>query len=144
VSFSQSLLQRAIPVPHQSLCAEMTEELCFTLRCHGSRQRPALKRQCSKCIPGTTYVPAGLELPPHPPSNGLHSQVIRVDSKLISVIAQIMLQCNTAYGQSALITTIICEFLPLGVASCCASIQLVPYDAVNRNKVSMTRRGQNI
>jgi hypothetical protein len=27
-------------------------------------------------------------------------------------------------------------FSPLGVASCCASIQLVPYDAVNRNKVS--------
>jgi hypothetical protein len=27
--------------------------------------------------------------------------------------------------------------LPLGVASCCASIQLVPYDAVNRNKVSI-------
>ncbi|PNF31224.1 Glutamate receptor ionotropic, kainate 2, partial [Cryptotermes secundus] len=66
---------RAIPVPHQSLCAEMTEELCFALKCRGSRQRPALKRQCSKCIPGTTYVPAGLELPPHPPSNGLHSQV---------------------------------------------------------------------
>ncbi|PNF31226.1 Glutamate receptor ionotropic, kainate 2, partial [Cryptotermes secundus] len=65
---------RAIPVPHQSLCAEMTEELCFALKCRGSRQRPALKRQCSKCIPGTTYVPAGLELPPHPPSNGLHSQ----------------------------------------------------------------------
>jgi ionotropic kainate glutamate receptor 2 len=76
VLFSQSPLQRAIPVPHQSLCAEMTEELCFTLKCHGSRQRPALKRQCSKCIPGTTYVPAGLELPPHPPTNGLHSQVI--------------------------------------------------------------------
>ncbi|PSN32521.1 Glutamate receptor ionotropic, partial [Blattella germanica] len=42
---------RAIPAPHQSLCAEMTEELCFALRCRGSRQRPALKRQCSKCIP---------------------------------------------------------------------------------------------
>jgi hypothetical protein len=28
-------------------------------------------------------------------------------------------------------------FLPLGVASCCASIQLVPYDAVNRNKFSI-------
>jgi hypothetical protein len=27
--------------------------------------------------------------------------------------------------------------LPLGVASCCASIQLVPYDAVNSNKVSI-------
>jgi hypothetical protein len=28
-------------------------------------------------------------------------------------------------------------FLPLSVASCCVSIQLVPYDAVNRNKVSI-------
>jgi hypothetical protein len=28
-------------------------------------------------------------------------------------------------------------FLSLGVASCCASIQLVPYDSVNRNKVSI-------
>jgi hypothetical protein len=28
-------------------------------------------------------------------------------------------------------------FLPLGVASCCASIQLVPCDAVNCNKVSI-------
>jgi hypothetical protein len=28
-------------------------------------------------------------------------------------------------------------FLPLGVASRCASIQLVPYGAVNRNKVSI-------
>jgi hypothetical protein len=28
-------------------------------------------------------------------------------------------------------------FLPLGVASCCVSIQLVPYDTVNRNKVSI-------
>jgi hypothetical protein len=28
-------------------------------------------------------------------------------------------------------------FLPLGVASCCASIQLVPCDSVNRNKVSI-------
>ncbi|GFG36474.1 hypothetical protein Cfor_11813 [Coptotermes formosanus] len=55
----------------------MTEELCFALRCHGSRQRPALKRQCSKCMPGTTYVPAALDLPPHPPTNGLHSQVTK-------------------------------------------------------------------
>ncbi|XP_067008296.2 glutamate receptor ionotropic, kainate 2 [Anabrus simplex] len=62
---------RAAPAPHQSLCSEMAEELCFALRCRGSRQRPALKRQCSKCIPGTTYVPTVLELPP---SNGLRSQ----------------------------------------------------------------------
>jgi hypothetical protein len=30
-------------------------------------------------------------------------------------------------------------FLPLSVASCCASIQLVPYDAVNRYKVSIRK-----
>jgi hypothetical protein len=102
-SFSKSPLQRAIPVPHQSLCAEMTEELCFALKCRGSRQRPALKRQCSKCIPGTTYVPAGLELPPHPPTNGLHSQVI--DSKFINVIYSV----TQDHGQSALIITIVCE-----------------------------------
>lgn len=41
----------------QSLCSEMAEELRFALRCHGSRQRPALKRNCIKCTPGTTYVP---------------------------------------------------------------------------------------
>ncbi|XP_021939205.1 uncharacterized protein LOC110839364 isoform X2 [Zootermopsis nevadensis] len=74
VTLVHAMKKRAVPVPHQSLCAEMTEELCFALRCRGSRQRPALKRQCSKCIPGTTYVPAALELPPHPPSNGLRSQ----------------------------------------------------------------------
>lgn len=65
--------RRTIPTPHQSLCAEMAEELCFALRCRGSRQRPALKRQCSKCVPGTTYVPAAFDLP-HPPNNGLRSQ----------------------------------------------------------------------
>ncbi|BES87770.1 glutamate receptor, ionotropic kainate [Nesidiocoris tenuis] len=47
----------------QSLCAEMADELCFALRCRGSRQRPALKRQCSKCATGPTYVPA---VPPAP------------------------------------------------------------------------------
>ncbi|XP_049838254.1 glutamate receptor ionotropic, kainate 2-like isoform X4 [Schistocerca gregaria] len=64
---------RATPAPHQSLCAEMAEELCFALRCRGSRQRPALKRQCSKCAPaasGAPYVPAVLDLPP---ANGLRS-----------------------------------------------------------------------
>ncbi|XP_059470905.1 glutamate receptor ionotropic, kainate 2-like isoform X3 [Neocloeon triangulifer] len=65
---------RSVTAPHQSLCAEMTDELCFALRCRGSRQRPALKRQCSRCIPSNTYVPAGLDLPPHPPPpNGLQS-----------------------------------------------------------------------
>jgi hypothetical protein len=38
--------------------------------------------------------------------------------------------------QNCTITKIL-NFLPLGVASCCATIQLVPYDAVNRNKVSI-------
>ncbi|XP_024084773.1 glutamate receptor ionotropic, kainate 2-like [Cimex lectularius] len=47
----------------QSLCSEMADELCFALRCRGSRQRPALKRQCSKCADGPTYVPA---VPPAP------------------------------------------------------------------------------
>uniref|UniRef100_A0A1B6EA31 Glutamate receptor ionotropic, kainate 2 n=1 Tax=Clastoptera arizonana TaxID=38151 RepID=A0A1B6EA31_9HEMI len=47
----------------QSLCSEMAEELRFAVRCHGSRQRPALKRSCTRCSPGTTYVPAALDLP---------------------------------------------------------------------------------
>lgn len=33
----------------QSLCAEMTQELCYALQCYGPRQRPTLKRQCLKC-----------------------------------------------------------------------------------------------
>lgn len=44
----------------QSLCSEMAEELRFAVRCHGSRQRPALKRTCAKCNPATTYVPGTL------------------------------------------------------------------------------------
>ncbi|XP_018578371.1 glutamate receptor ionotropic, kainate 2-like isoform X3 [Anoplophora glabripennis] len=71
--------KRSASAPHQSLCSEMGGELCFALRCRGSRQRPALRRQCSKCLPGVTYVPALLDIPPHPPepptrappSNGL-------------------------------------------------------------------------
>ncbi|EEC19136.1 EAA5, putative, partial [Ixodes scapularis] len=47
----------------QSLCSEMAEELRFAVRCRASRQRPALRRQCSKCIPGTTYVPSAMDLP---------------------------------------------------------------------------------
>ncbi|KAL0280927.1 UNVERIFIED_CONTAM: hypothetical protein PYX00_002077 [Menopon gallinae] len=47
----------------QSLCSEMAEELRFAVRCHGSRQRPALKRSCTRCSPGTTYVPAALDMP---------------------------------------------------------------------------------
>lgn len=44
----------------QSLCSEMAEELRFAVKCHGSRQRPALKRNCTKCSPGqhTTFVPS--------------------------------------------------------------------------------------
>lgn len=44
----------------QSLCSEMAEELRFAVKCHGSRQRPALKRNCAKCSPGqhTTFVPS--------------------------------------------------------------------------------------
>lgn len=33
----------------QSLCTEMTQELCYALQCYGPRQRPTLKRQCLKC-----------------------------------------------------------------------------------------------
>ncbi|XP_071541830.1 glutamate receptor ionotropic, kainate 2-like isoform X7 [Panulirus ornatus] len=57
-------------IDRQSLCAEMAEELCFAMRCRGSRQRPALRRQCSRCVPGATYVPAGLEAP-HINGNGV-------------------------------------------------------------------------
>uniref|UniRef100_A0A8D8YFR0 Glutamate receptor ionotropic, kainate 2 n=1 Tax=Cacopsylla melanoneura TaxID=428564 RepID=A0A8D8YFR0_9HEMI len=33
----------------QSLCLEMTDELCFAIKCRGSRQKPALRRKCSNC-----------------------------------------------------------------------------------------------
>lgn len=51
----------------QSLCSEMAEELRFAIRCHGSRQRPALKRNCVKCSPAGqhTYVPSSFALPHH-------------------------------------------------------------------------------
>lgn len=45
-------------VDRQSLCSEMAEELRFAMHCHGSKQRPALKRTCHKCVPSSTYVPA--------------------------------------------------------------------------------------
>ncbi|XP_069180620.1 glutamate receptor ionotropic, kainate 2 [Procambarus clarkii] len=58
----------------QSLCSEMAEELRFALRCHGSRQRPALKRNCQQCVPGTTHVPEGTtDLPQANGENGLVS-----------------------------------------------------------------------
>ncbi|KAL1516627.1 hypothetical protein ABEB36_000512 [Hypothenemus hampei] len=59
--------KRAPNVPHQSICSEMGGELCFALRCRGSRQRPALRRQCSKCLAGTTYQSCPLDIPHHPP-----------------------------------------------------------------------------
>nr|XP_053636465.1 glutamate receptor ionotropic, kainate 2-like isoform X4 [Cherax quadricarinatus] len=65
--------KRNAQMDRQSLCAEMAEELCFAMRCRGSRQRPALKRQCSRCVPGATYVPAGLEVP-HINGNGESGQ----------------------------------------------------------------------
>lgn len=54
---------RTLHLFQQSLCSEMAEELRFAVRCHGSRQRPALKRSCTRCSPGTTYVPAALDMP---------------------------------------------------------------------------------
>ncbi|XP_057667899.1 glutamate receptor ionotropic, kainate 2-like isoform X2 [Diorhabda carinulata] len=59
--------KRSASVPHQSLCSEMKGEFCFALKCGGSRQRPALRRKCSKCMSGVSYVPATLDVPPHPP-----------------------------------------------------------------------------
>lgn len=40
----------------QSLCAEMTEELCFALCGPNSQKRPALKRKCSKCMENNSGV----------------------------------------------------------------------------------------
>merc|ERR1711976_1124866 len=48
-------------IDRQSLCSEMAEELRFAMRCHGSRQKPALRRSCSRCSPDNTYVPATLD-----------------------------------------------------------------------------------
>jgi len=47
----------------QSLCSEMAEELRFAMRCHGSRQKPALRRSCSRCSPEGTYVPSTVDFP---------------------------------------------------------------------------------
>ena len=57
----------------------MMEELRFAIRCHGSTKKPALKRQCSKCLhhpgePCTVDSPNGvlqlrdLKRSPVPPS----------------------------------------------------------------------------
>ncbi|KRG07318.1 glutamate receptor ionotropic, kainate 2 isoform X16 [Drosophila mojavensis] len=50
---------------NQSLCSEMAEELRFAMHCQGSKskQRPALKRDCLKCAPGSTYVPTNVTMP---------------------------------------------------------------------------------
>ncbi|XP_046392458.1 glutamate receptor ionotropic, kainate 2 isoform X1 [Ischnura elegans] len=68
----------------QSLCSEMAEELRFAVRCHGSRQRPALRRSCSRCSPGTTYVPAGLDVPHH--LNGENGIMPMVEMKKSSIV----------------------------------------------------------
>jgi glutamate receptor, ionotropic, invertebrate len=49
----------------QSLCSEMMEELCFTLQCRGSQQRPALKRKCSKCNASNTIYVSSIEAQCH-------------------------------------------------------------------------------
>ncbi|ALC48095.1 CG11155 [Drosophila busckii] len=50
---------------NQSLCSEMAEELCFAMHCQGSKSKPrsALKRDCVKCVPGSTYVPTNVTMP---------------------------------------------------------------------------------
>ncbi|KAH8272463.1 hypothetical protein KR044_005141, partial [Drosophila immigrans] len=50
---------------NQSLCSEMAEELRFAMHCQGSKskQKPALKRDCLKCAPTSTYVPTNVNLP---------------------------------------------------------------------------------
>ncbi|KAM7341356.1 glutamate receptor ionotropic, kainate 2-like isoform 3-T3 [Cochliomyia hominivorax] len=50
--------KKNVQTENQSLCSEMAEELRFAMHCHASKQRPALRRNCAKCMPGTTYVPA--------------------------------------------------------------------------------------
>lgn len=54
----------------------MAEELRFAVRCHGSRQRPALKRTCTRCSPATTYVPTAVDLS-H--LNGVRNLYILID-----------------------------------------------------------------
>ncbi|CAH1800080.1 unnamed protein product [Owenia fusiformis] len=67
----------------QSLCTELAAELRFAVRCHGSSKRPALKRQCSRCVSHTAEPPnpingvrsarevqrrhSHLHVPPHSP-----------------------------------------------------------------------------
>merc|ERR1719150_1952386 len=65
---------------HQSLCSEMAEELRFAMRCRGSRQKPALRRSCSRCSPENTYVPAAVEISRTASSSG-NSNVITNDHR---------------------------------------------------------------
>ncbi|XP_064081833.1 glutamate receptor ionotropic, kainate 2-like isoform X1 [Macrobrachium nipponense] len=69
--FGQKIPKPKVIKPPQSLCSEMAEELRFAMRCQGSRQRPALKRNCSRCTTGTTYVPAANDMPQANGENGL-------------------------------------------------------------------------
>nr|XP_045621985.1 glutamate receptor ionotropic, kainate 2-like [Procambarus clarkii] len=70
----------------QSLCSEMAEELRFALRCHGSRQRPALKRNCQQCVPGTTHVPEGTT--DLPQANGVSAILVTCSTHRARVAAE--------------------------------------------------------
>lgn len=56
IEFCQNSKKSNVPGGvRQSMCSEMTEELCYALRCHGSsQQRPSLKRECPKCSRSTS------------------------------------------------------------------------------------------
>jgi hypothetical protein len=56
ITNNQFLSQKNSQIDHQSLCSEMAEELRFAMRCRGSRQKPALRRSCSRCSPENTWV----------------------------------------------------------------------------------------
>ncbi|XP_017488759.1 PREDICTED: glutamate receptor ionotropic, kainate 2-like, partial [Rhagoletis zephyria] len=43
----------------QSLCTEMSDELRIAVKCHDSKQRPALKRKCSKCVTNSKHPSSG-------------------------------------------------------------------------------------
>uniref|UniRef100_A0A1A9WRS3 Glutamate receptor ionotropic, kainate 2 n=1 Tax=Glossina brevipalpis TaxID=37001 RepID=A0A1A9WRS3_9MUSC len=51
--------KKTVQTENQSLCSEMAEELRFAMHCHTSKQRPAMKHNCAKCMPASTYVPQG-------------------------------------------------------------------------------------
>ncbi|CAG2112247.1 unnamed protein product [Medioppia subpectinata] len=57
----------------QSLCSEMAEELRFAVKCRAPRQRPTLRRQCSKCMPANTFVPSAMEMLPQ--ENGIMQMI---------------------------------------------------------------------